>query len=171
MGGRVPAGIVGDGAIAPREIADLRLVPAIVVGEFVDKHNRSATARLLVIEADPVVGRQVWHRDSPFSNRPIRHPTSAGARPASGTPEAGSGYFAARTGGLRVRGGKLGGVADGFGEAKACRAARLFVLGSRGATARQARGALAPCGTPASGRRGSAHHPEAQQRKPRPSHP
>ena len=89
VGGRIPAGVVGDASITPPEIPHLPLVTAIVVGEFVDKHDRGTTARLLVIKADTVIGRQVWHRDFPFSNRPIRHPTSAGARPASRAPEAG----------------------------------------------------------------------------------
>src|SRR5437868_13014281 len=98
IGWRVAAGVEGDGAISPPEIPHLPLVTAVVVREFVDKYDRGTTARLLVVEADSVVGCQVRHRDSPFSNRPIRHPTSADARPASRAPEAGSRYFAAQSG-------------------------------------------------------------------------
>src|SRR5271154_2915402 len=60
--GRVAAGVVGDAAIAPPEIAHLAFVTAIVVGEFVDENDRRSRAGFLVIEADAVIGRQLWHR-------------------------------------------------------------------------------------------------------------
>ena len=64
IGRRVAARIVGDAAVAPPEIPHLRLVAAVIVGEFVDEHDRRAGAGLLVIEADAVIGGQVWHRRS-----------------------------------------------------------------------------------------------------------
>ncbi len=42
FGWRVAAGIVGDAAITPGKVADLRLEAAIVVGEFMDEDDRSA---------------------------------------------------------------------------------------------------------------------------------
>ena len=57
--GRVAAGIVGDAAVAPPEIAHLAFVAAIVVGEFVDEDDRRPRPCLLVIEADAVIGRQL----------------------------------------------------------------------------------------------------------------
>ena len=65
VGWRVAAGIVRDAAIAPRKVADLRFKAAVVVGKFVDEDDRSTRPRLLVIEADAVIGVDVWHR-SPF---------------------------------------------------------------------------------------------------------
>ena len=81
IGGRIAAGIVRDAAVTPAEIPHLPLVAAIVVGEFVDEHDRGAGAGLLVIEADPVIGRQVWHRDSLLARADS---PSYGRRPAPG---------------------------------------------------------------------------------------
>ncbi len=64
--GRVAAGVVGDAAIAPPEIAQLAFVAAIVVGEFVNEDDRRPRPGLLVIEAHAVIGGQVWHRLSPL---------------------------------------------------------------------------------------------------------
>src|SRR6516165_9030200 len=60
--GRVAAGIVCNAAIAPREVADLRLKATVIVGKLVDKHNRSARPGLFVVETDAVIGGDVWHR-------------------------------------------------------------------------------------------------------------
>ena len=62
IGGRVAAGIVGDGAIAPSKMAQLALVAAVIVGEFMNEDDRGAGTGLLVIKPDAVVGREVWHR-------------------------------------------------------------------------------------------------------------
>ncbi len=42
IGWRVAAGVVGDTAIAPCKIADLRLEAAEVIGKLVDEDNRGA---------------------------------------------------------------------------------------------------------------------------------
>src|SRR5579862_524086 len=61
VGGRIAARVERDAAVAPREIAQLRLVAADVAGEFVDEDDRVAGAGFLVIEADAVVGGEVGH--------------------------------------------------------------------------------------------------------------
>ncbi len=59
--GRVSPRVVGDGAVAPREIAQLRLVAAVIAGEFMDADDCGAGARLFVVEPDAVVGGEMWH--------------------------------------------------------------------------------------------------------------
>src|SRR5215472_2152164 len=81
VGRRVAARIVSDAAVAPREVAYLRLKAAPVVGKLVNKNDQVTRSGLLVIEADAVVGGEVWHRDP--SAAAEAHPRSAGARAAS----------------------------------------------------------------------------------------
>jgi len=40
----------------------LRLKAAVIIGELVDEDDRSTRPGLLVIEADAVIGGDVWHR-------------------------------------------------------------------------------------------------------------
>ncbi len=61
VGGRIAARVVGEAAVAPAEEAQLRLPAAVVARELVDEHDRHAFARLLVVEADAVVGLDVRH--------------------------------------------------------------------------------------------------------------
>ncbi len=62
VGWRVAPGVIGDTAIASRKIADLRLEAAAVISKLVDENDRGACPGLLVIEADTVIGSEVWHR-------------------------------------------------------------------------------------------------------------
>src|SRR5262249_7306923 len=61
VGRRIAARIVGDAAVGPAEIAQLRLPRADVAGELVHEHDRNAGADLLVIELHSVVGRHMRH--------------------------------------------------------------------------------------------------------------
>src|SRR5262245_5823228 len=58
---RIAARIVGDAAVAAREMPELRLPAPVVPREFVDEDHRRAAARLFVIKLDAVVGRDGWH--------------------------------------------------------------------------------------------------------------
>jgi hypothetical protein len=51
---RVAAVIVGDDAIPAREVAHLGLPGAMIAAELVAPHERSARARLLVVQVDAV---------------------------------------------------------------------------------------------------------------------
>jgi hypothetical protein len=64
--------------------------------ELVDKHHQSACSGFLGVEADAVIGGQVWryHR---FDKRRFAHPTRQGALDEL-LPEAGDAYFATVTG-------------------------------------------------------------------------
>jgi hypothetical protein len=57
----VSAGVECHAAIILREMANLLLVGAVVAGKFMDKNNRDAFASFLIVELDPVIGRQMWH--------------------------------------------------------------------------------------------------------------
>src|ERR1700756_676668 len=48
-------------AIASRKIADLRFKAAAIVSKLVDEDDRRSRFRLLVIEANAVIGVDVWH--------------------------------------------------------------------------------------------------------------
>ncbi len=61
VGGRIAARVVGDAAVAAREVAQLRLPAAVVAGELVHEHDRRAAAGLLVVELDAVVGGKLRH--------------------------------------------------------------------------------------------------------------
>ena len=61
VGGRIAARVVGDAAVAAREVAHLRLPAAVVAGELVHEDDRRAAAGLLVVQLDAVVGVQRWH--------------------------------------------------------------------------------------------------------------
>ena len=53
--------IVGDGAIALAEMAQLHFIAAQVAGEFMDKDQGRAGSGFLEIEANPVVCLGIWH--------------------------------------------------------------------------------------------------------------
>ena len=59
--GGIAAGVVGDAAVAPREVAELRLPTQIIAGEFVDEEHRMAGPGLLVVELGPVRRLRVGH--------------------------------------------------------------------------------------------------------------
>ena len=61
VGGRIAARIVGDGAVAPAEMAKLRLPGADVAGEFVHEYDRNPGADLLVEQLHAVVGGEMGH--------------------------------------------------------------------------------------------------------------
>ena len=63
VGGRIAARVVGDASVAPREMAHLRLVAAMVAGELVDEDDRQALAGLFVVELHAIVSGHVRHRD------------------------------------------------------------------------------------------------------------
>src|SRR5581483_6986675 len=67
VGGRVAARVVGDASVASAEVADLRLVTAMVAGKLVDEDDRHPLAGLLVVELHAVVGGDVRHWRSPGS--------------------------------------------------------------------------------------------------------
>src|SRR5579863_9497988 len=50
--------------VTAREVTHLRLVAAIVTGEFVDEDQRGAVAGLFIIEADLIVRRDEGHGSS-----------------------------------------------------------------------------------------------------------
>ena len=56
VGRRIAARVERDNAVAPREKPQLRLVAAVIAGEFVHEHDRVAGPGLFVIEPDAVVG-------------------------------------------------------------------------------------------------------------------
>ncbi len=64
IGGRIAARVERDAAIAPREIAQLGLIAAIIPGKLMDEDDRVAGPDLFVIEADAVIGGEVGHRSS-----------------------------------------------------------------------------------------------------------
>ena len=65
VGRRIAARRIGDAAIAPREVAHLRLPGAPVAGELVHEQERRAAARLLVVQAHIVAGGGERHGRSP----------------------------------------------------------------------------------------------------------
>jgi hypothetical protein len=78
--GWIAARVEGDAAIAAREIAHLRLVTAIIAGEFVHEHDRVADAGLFVVEADAVISNNVGHRDSWIGLRELSYGPARCAR-------------------------------------------------------------------------------------------
>ncbi len=56
VGRRIAAGRIGDAAVAPAEILQLRLPGRVVAAEFVDEQDRGAFARFLDVELDAVLG-------------------------------------------------------------------------------------------------------------------
>src|SRR5262249_11383259 len=62
VGGRVTAGVVGNAAVAPAEMAQLRLPRAVVAGELMYEHDRRTRTDLLVKEFHAIVGGKVRHR-------------------------------------------------------------------------------------------------------------
>jgi hypothetical protein len=64
--------------------------------ELVDKHHQSACSGFLGVEADAVIGGQVW-RYYRFDKRRFAHPTRQGDLDEL-LPEAGDAYFATVTG-------------------------------------------------------------------------
>ena len=81
--GRVAAGVVGDAAVAPPEIAHLPFIAAVIVGEFMDKDDRRPRPGLLVIKPHTIIGRKLWHRSLPcLPRQPILQ--GEDASPASG---------------------------------------------------------------------------------------
>ena len=58
---RVSAGVVGDAAVAAREMAQLRLPAAMVAAELVNEHDRRAGAGFLVVELYAVIGGERRH--------------------------------------------------------------------------------------------------------------
>src|SRR5207302_8685428 len=83
--GRITARIEGDAAVTTREKAQLRLVAAIVAGEFMHEDDRVAGAGLLVIEADAVVAGHIGHRNSLRSDRVFILGAPAPSRQAAGS--------------------------------------------------------------------------------------
>src|SRR3954465_2821123 len=65
VGRMIAAERKSDAAIAPREIAHLRLPRAPVAGELVPEQKRRAAAPLLVMQAHVVAGGGEGHRRSP----------------------------------------------------------------------------------------------------------
>jgi hypothetical protein len=59
--GRIAAGVEGDAAVEPREMAQLRLPAPMIAGEFVDKNDQPAGAGLFVIQTDAVVRGRIRH--------------------------------------------------------------------------------------------------------------
>src|SRR5256885_5503342 len=84
-GGQITARVGGDAAVAAREKAQLRLVAAIVAGEFMHEDDRVAGAGLLVIEADAVIGGDMGHRNSLRSDRGFILGAPAPSRQAAGS--------------------------------------------------------------------------------------
>src|SRR6185295_3662722 len=58
---RIASGVVGDAAIAAREMAQLRFPRAPVAGELMHEHDRRAGATFLVMQLYAVVGGQKRH--------------------------------------------------------------------------------------------------------------
>ena len=107
--GRITAGVVGDAAVTAREIADLRLEAATVVGKLVDKDNRGARPGFLVIEPDAVIGGDVWHCRS--SQQPICWRGSPGLRPPGSPVKALGLEVARRAAEAQIQTVSIGGVA------------------------------------------------------------
>src|SRR5580765_2340031 len=61
VGRRVAARVVGDAAVAPREVTHLGLPTAVVAAELVNEHDRHASAGLLVVKLDAVVRGELGH--------------------------------------------------------------------------------------------------------------
>ena len=61
VGRRIAAGVIGDAAVAPREMAELRLPAHVVAREFVDEEHRMARPGLFVIEPGSVRRRRIGH--------------------------------------------------------------------------------------------------------------
>ena len=59
--GGIAAGVVGNAAVAPRKVADLRLPAQVVAGELVNEEHGMAGSRLLEIEPGPVRRLRVGH--------------------------------------------------------------------------------------------------------------
>src|SRR6266508_1819455 len=74
------ARVVGDAAVAPAEIAHLRLVGPMIAGEFMDEDDRNSGPRLFVEQHDAIVGRQVRHGVFPGKSS---NGAATGDRPAS----------------------------------------------------------------------------------------
>ena len=65
VGGRIAARVVGDAAVAPAEMAKLRLPGAHVACKFVHEQDRRAGSDLVVIKLHAVVGGEMGHGQSP----------------------------------------------------------------------------------------------------------
>lgn len=63
---RVASGIKGDATIMLAEISNLRLIGTTVAGKFMNKDHRDAGAQFLIVELDPIVGRQMRHNGDSF---------------------------------------------------------------------------------------------------------
>src|SRR5580700_8591382 len=61
FGWRIAPRIIGDAAIASREISDLELPGSVISGEFVNEQDRAPSTCLLVIQLYAVVCRQIGH--------------------------------------------------------------------------------------------------------------
>jgi len=59
--GRVAAGVVGDAAVAAREVADLRLPAAGVAGELMDEDDGGAGAGLDIVQRDTIIRHDMGH--------------------------------------------------------------------------------------------------------------
>src|SRR5215472_8758045 len=82
VGGRVASCIERYAAIAPREVTDLRLEAAVIVGKLVDENNWGTRPGLFVIEADAVIGGDMRHCGA-FVTEKLAYPRSRGIRVAS----------------------------------------------------------------------------------------
>src|SRR6476646_10531274 len=60
--GWIAPGVIGDAAVGPREVTELRLVAPGVARPFVDEHDRRARAHVLDVKADAVVSGDRRHR-------------------------------------------------------------------------------------------------------------
>jgi hypothetical protein len=70
--GRISPRVVGDAAIASREMAELRLMTAMIAGELMDEDDGRSRARLFVEEPDAVIGREMRHAAFPAQAMPPR---------------------------------------------------------------------------------------------------
>src|SRR6185295_1886812 len=61
VGRRIAARVVGDAAVASREVTQLGLPAAVVAAELMNEHDRRAGAGLLVVKLDAVVGSELGH--------------------------------------------------------------------------------------------------------------
>jgi hypothetical protein len=66
---RIAARVVGDAAIAPRKIAQLRFPAAVLAHELVHEQDRRSLAGLLVVQPDSVACGDMGHVASFFSMR------------------------------------------------------------------------------------------------------
>ncbi len=84
IGRRVASRVIGDAAIAAREMAHLRFPGAPVSGEFVHEDDRRAGAALFVVQLYAIVRYQGWHAGCSLRQRPNRIVVMRPARPTFG---------------------------------------------------------------------------------------